>query len=493
VSDVDEGAYGVPVAGRTDAVVAEPVGASWLVRAVPGLILGSAVVAMAMGLLLASRSDVNARATKELSIGPIEVLLVYATPSPMLVVAGLLTALAGVLLTLGLDAWAARRVTRPARRSGAARPLRAEVTSRRPSGRVSVTVMIPARNEALHIGATLLSLSRQTLQPTMVWVIADNCTDDTADVARAHGANVYTTIANVHRKAGGLNQLLARVLPTSGPLDAVLVMDADTVMVDDFIERAVAEFDGLPELDAVGGVFFGEDAPGLLAQLQRNEYLRYGRDISRRQGRVFVLTGTASLFRADALAAVAAARGSVLPGIPGDVYDTYSLTEDNELTIAMKTLGASMVSPQGCRVRTELMPTWRDLWHQRQRWQRGALENIGMYGISSATARYWMQQFALGYGVLALASYLAVTVLAYIAFGVFTVVVFWVLIGVLFAVERTVTVWPGGWRARLLAAPLLIELCYAIFLQAVYVKSLLDIALGRSKHWNAATVTTPSA
>ena len=317
MSDVDEGAYGVPVAGRTDAVVAEPVGASWLVRAVPGLILGSAVVAMAMGLLLASRSDVNARATKELSIGPIEVLLVYATPSPMLVVAGLLTALAGVLLTLGLDAWAARRVTRPARRSGAARPLRAEVTSRRPSGRVSVTVMIPARNEALHIGATLLSLSRQTLQPTMVWVIADNCTDDTADVARAHGANVYTTIANVHRKAGGLNQLLARVLPTSGPLDAVLVMDADTVMVDGFIERAVAEFDGLPELDAVGGVFFGEDAPGLLAQLQRNEYLRYGRDISRRQGRVFVLTGTASLFRADALAAVAAAADRCCRASPG--------------------------------------------------------------------------------------------------------------------------------------------------------------------------------
>ena len=73
------------------------------------------------------------------------------------------------------------------------------------------------------------------------------------------------------------------MLPTFGPLDAVLVMDADTVMVDDFIERAVAEFDALPELDAVGGVFFGDDAPGLLAQLQRNEYLRYGRDISRRQ------------------------------------------------------------------------------------------------------------------------------------------------------------------------------------------------------------------
>ena len=258
-------------------------------------------------------------------------------------------------------------------------------------------------------------------------MIADNCTDNTAEVARAHGADVYTTVDNHHRKAGGLNQLLARLLPTLGPLDAVLVMDADTVMVDDFLERAAAEFDDLPDLDAVGGVFVGDDSPGLLSQLQRNEYLRYGREISRRKGRVFVLTGTASVFRADALAAVAAARGSVLPGVPGDVYDTFSLTEDNELTLALKTLGARMVSPRGCRVTTELMPTWRDLWHQRQRWQRGALENIGMYGMSSATARYWAQQLALGYGVLALAAYLAITVLAYFAFGVFTVVVFWAL------------------------------------------------------------------
>ena len=74
------------------------------------------------------------------------------------------------------------------------------------------------------------------------------------------------------------------------------------------------------------------------------------------------------MFRADALAAVAAGRGTVLPGTAGHVYDTYSLTEDNELTIALKTLGAQMVSPQACRVRTELMPTWRDLprWLSRR-------------------------------------------------------------------------------------------------------------------------------
>ena len=57
VSDVDEGVNGGPVAGRTDSVVSEPVGASWLVRAVPGLILGSALVAMAAAMLLAARAE----------------------------------------------------------------------------------------------------------------------------------------------------------------------------------------------------------------------------------------------------------------------------------------------------------------------------------------------------------------------------------------------------------------------------------------------------
>ena len=38
------------------------------------------------------------------------------------------------------------------------------------------------------------------------------------------------------------------------------------------------------------------------------------------------------------------------------MYDTYSLTEDNELTLALKSLGARLLSPKECRVRTELMP-----------------------------------------------------------------------------------------------------------------------------------------
>ena len=54
----------------------------------------------------------------------------------------------------------------------------------------------------------------------------------------------------------------------------------------------------------------------------------------------------------------------------------------------------------------------------------------------------------------------------------------------IFVVERVVTVWPAGWRGRLLAAPLVIEIGYDLVLQAVFVKSLVDIATGRTAGWN---------
>ncbi len=85
------------------------------------------------------------------------------------------------------------------------------------------------------------------------------------------------------------------------------------------------------------------------------------------------------------------------------------------MTLALKTLGAKMISPMQCHVVTELMPTWRALWRQRMRWQRGALENIGAYGLTRATLIYWLQQIGIGYGTIALNAYLflmLVTVLA---------------------------------------------------------------------------------
>ena len=202
-----------------------------------------------------------------------------------------------------------------------------------------------------------------------------------------------------------------------------MVMDADSVIVPEFLETAMGRLEADPDLIAVGGVFYGEDGGGLVGQLQRNEFTRYQRYISRRRGKVFVLTGTASLFRAYALKAVADSRGTLIPGDPGQVYDTLAMTEDNEMTLSLKSLGAKMVSPMQCRVITEVMPTWRALWRQRMRWQRGALENIGAYGLTRATLRYWLQQIGIGYGTIALNAYLLLMLITLLAADGFQLVV----------------------------------------------------------------------
>lgn len=368
-----------------------------------------------------------------------------------------------------------RRYLETLRYAGAAMPLAGTT--------VRVTVLVPAHNEEATLPTTLTALAQQTRLPDRVIVVADNCSDRTVQIAREMGHEAFETVDNTHKKGGALNQALSLLLPIASPDDVILVMDADTSLGPRFIETAASHLEGDPELAAVGGVFYGEPGNGLIGQFQRNEYTRYSLQIRQRRGRVFVLTGTATMFRAEALLDVAAARGVFIPGEPGKVYDTAALTEDNELTLALKSLGATMMSPSECYVVTEIMPTWRNLWKQRQRWQRGALENLGAYGFTAATIRYWGQQFGIGYGTVALNSALLLMLVTFLAVPSWIWFPFWVVLGGVFLAERVLTVWKGGWRARLLAAALLPELAYDVFLQVVFVNSLWNISTGREAHW----------
>jgi hypothetical protein len=139
------------------------------------------------------------------------------------------------------------------------------------------------------------------------------------------------------------------------------------------------------------------------------------------------------------------------------------------------------------------MTTWRDLWRQRLRWHRGALENIGAYGLTRATALYWGQQLGLAYGVLAFQSYLVLMTVSLLAADSIRWSPFWMTIGMIFVVERLVTVWRAGWRGRVLAAPMFPELAYAAFLQACFMTSIAQIFRGRKADWNYVPRTARTA
>jgi cellulose synthase/poly-beta-1,6-N-acetylglucosamine synthase-like glycosyltransferase len=439
-------------------------------RAVGLTVVGVAALAAVVVLLIARAG--------EQSIG--------RSPSVVLVVVSVAAALGSAGAVVLLASWVTTRVRRDDRPS--ATPLAPDVvtaeTESEDADPVTVTALIPAHNEEGRIRATLAALRDQTRVPDRIIVVADNCSDYTVNVARAWGVEVRTTVGNRTKKAGALNQALAEVLPDLRDDDTVLVMDADTVIEPGFVEAAVRRMTDDRALMAVDGLVHGEPGGGLLGQLQRNEYARYARDLHRRRGRVFPLTGTASIFRVGALRTVAAERGRTLPGRPGEVYDAAALTEDDGITLALRSLGAMVIEPADCRVAAEPMPTWRDLSDQRLRWQRGALENLADHGVRSQTLRYWLQQLGVGYGVLALASYVVAMVVAAVALDEWIWFPFWLGAGLVVGVERVLSVWDGGWRARALALPVLPELCYSLFLGVVHVKGALDLSFERDAPWS---------
>jgi poly-beta-1,6-N-acetyl-D-glucosamine synthase len=346
-----------------------------------------------------------------------------------------------------------------------------------------VVVLIPAHNEEASIGATLQSVAAQKLPADAVLVVADNCTDRTAIVAAQHGAEVMATEDNTGKKAGALNQALAKVLPDLGDRDIVLVMDADTVIAPDFLAIAAAEL-AKRKVGAVGGVFYGKPGFGLIGALQVAEYVRYARQIARNGDHAYVLTGTATAFTANMLRQVAAGRkDGRLPEGPGAFYDEKTMTEDSYMTFAVKTLGYRTVSPTGCWVSTEVMPTWRMLWMQRRRWQLGALENLRSFGPwTRVTRTYTAKQILSLCELLFFIAYATASIASGVT-GTYRVMPFWIGIGVLFWLERIITVRKAGPKYMLMASLMVIEIGYAIFLKAVSVYSYAKVIRSRQISW----------
>jgi cellulose synthase/poly-beta-1,6-N-acetylglucosamine synthase-like glycosyltransferase len=349
------------------------------------------------------------------------------------------------------------------------------------SGARRVVALVPAHNEEAQIGEALASLHAQSRVPDAVVVIADNCTDRTAEIARAAGARVLATRDNHDKKAGALNQALDLLLPELSDEDGILVMDADSILEPTFVASALERLTG--RVGGVGGVFTGRAGGGFVGMLQRNEYARYARDVTRLEGKVLVLTGTATLFAVQTLRRVIEARASgELPGVPA-VYDTHVLTEDNELTLALLHLGYEVVSPPGCRLTTEVMETWRDLYRQRLRWKRGAIENLRDYGLTRITLPYWGRQIWTFVGVLVTAAYLSTLAWSILALGRVELHPLWLAVTAIFSLERIVTVRSRGPVQMLLAGVLVVEMSFDVFLQGVHAKALVDSLLGRERRW----------
>ena len=176
-------------------------------------LLGAAAVGLAAAFTMQDPVSVDGPSTTTL-FGSWELLYSTSTVPVRVVVA----AASFAVLVAGVVALLERRISTRARTNEDSErmPLAAKLvmadTRGVYAGPVTVTVLIPAHNEAGCIGETIASLLSQDHQPARIVVVADNCADDTVAIARAAGVEVFETVGNTKKKAGALNQVIPQVL-----------------------------------------------------------------------------------------------------------------------------------------------------------------------------------------------------------------------------------------------------------------------------------------
>jgi cellulose synthase/poly-beta-1,6-N-acetylglucosamine synthase-like glycosyltransferase len=105
------------------------------------------------------------------------------------------------------------------------------------NGELKIAMLIFARNEASVIGETVENAVQALGVGDELFVIADNCSDDTAKIANEAGANVYIRTRKTSSSKGkALAWFLNRHKDLLQPFDFLLVLDADSKIDSDFLK-----------------------------------------------------------------------------------------------------------------------------------------------------------------------------------------------------------------------------------------------------------------
>ncbi len=109
-------------------------------------------------------------------------------------------------------------------------------------------IMIAARNEETVIGNLIQSINEQDYPSELVdvFVVADNCTDNTAKVSRQLGAYCYERSDDVNKTKGfALQFLVERIREDFGieAYEGYFIFDADNLLKSDYISRMNDSFD----------------------------------------------------------------------------------------------------------------------------------------------------------------------------------------------------------------------------------------------------------
>lgn len=226
----------------------------------------------------------------------------------------------------------------------------------------SVSILIPAYNEATQIGETITSTQQLDYTGEVEIVVVDDGSSDGTWYALQALAEVYGNLRIVHQENAGSaaarNTALAHAVN-----EVVISLDADTVLHASAITEVARHFTS-EKIVAVGGNVSVEnmEGDGIWARLQVFDYalaMEIGRMFQTALGFVLCLSGAFGAFRRETLLKA------------GGWNEHWLYSDDFEVSIRMHEHGEVKYSPRA--IADTVVPTTISGWfHQRKAWaQRG--------------------------------------------------------------------------------------------------------------------------
>lgn len=270
-------------------------------------------------------------------------------------------------------------------------------TGRRPMAPASAPplrrlgVLIPAHDEELSLGAALgsLALQRYPRDRFEVIVIADNCRDRTADIARNAGATVMERSDPGKRGKGhALAWTLDRLSRSDSPHDAYVIVDADSLTSPNLLEvmnRFLGEgWEAIQVHNAVGN-------PGQtwMTALRFASFASYS--YLRPLGRTWL--GFTAKLQGNGM-------GLATSLLRRHRWESFALAEDFDYSAGLAALGVRVAFAKEAEVRSDMPLTLDQAHTQVARWELGRWQVLRRHvprllGIALRERSLWRAEAAL--------------------------------------------------------------------------------------------------
>ncbi len=227
-----------------------------------------------------------------------------------------------------------------------------------------ITILIPAHNEAPGISATIQPLLSQLKAADQLIVIADNCTDETAEISRALGATVLERNNLKERGKGyALDYGLKKI--ENNPPDVIIMVDADCRVEAGAIQKIAQK--AMETARPVQALYLMETPPNPTPKNSVSALAFLVKNLVRPQGLAQVgmpcpLTGTGMAFPWSVIRQISVASGNIV--------------EDMQLGVDLAIAGTPPLFCQEALVTGILPQQQQAATQQRTRWEHGHLQTI---------------------------------------------------------------------------------------------------------------------